>query len=388
MSSLELTALPQDNLEMALFSQRQLEPNERVEIDIDANPLMDRDEVQLRQGMNAKLIAEILAGGAKFLLFDTRNTTSNRDFIIERDKDQSLKPEFKGVLKDEPLIIGRAHLADRFTYPDTVSREHFRVEYTDEGLFVQNLNPTNETILTANVVGERQNKKRRFVEELKTVGAVIRVLDMPGYGSPDEKAPNGYFLNHPIIGRNSQSVDGGVYLGGSSREAILVDGKSDDILSAQRELRAEIARRYPQGVTAPVEGLLMLVKDKVQALMPYDAAKTSRISRKYYGDQLIGLSTYVREKAGVCRHQALLAAYLIEGLLQAGQIAGTIGVERNTVPDMGGSHAWALFTPEGAGREDCIVIDPAQSFIGTKARALHEQRWEYRLAVDEILSQD
>jgi hypothetical protein len=90
------------------------------------------------------------------------------------------------------------------------------------------------------------------------------------------------------------------------------------------------------------------------------------------------LSVFVRRGFGVCRHQGLLAAYLLERLVDDGILQGHAGVERNELPDAGGGHAWAIFHTSN----ESIVVDPAMGFLGTKDEARREGHHEYALDTD------
>lgn len=367
-------------------SERVLAPDEQVQVDLDV-PLADSQEMYRRLGLRGDLVATVNAGSKSFLIVDTRNTGSNRDFLIADETfSKESRTGFKGVLEDEPVVIGRGHYTDRFSYPATVSREHFEVLYSDESLFVRNLRPTNKTTITAHLAAEPQPKElllRHVVEDIRTHQVEDRMQAHPNFGEKDETAPYGYYMNHPILGRASKSVDGGVYLGGSAREAIVVDGKSVAMKQVYEGVASELRQSFERNETLPMRAILLRVMHKVQEVMPYDGRKTEDISRQHHGDKLIGLSTYLKERAGVCRHQGLLAAYIIENLIKDGHMLGAVGVERNTVEDMGGTHAWAVYKTRSKGAEEVIVVDPAQSFVGTKAQAQREGRWEYRLTTDE-----
>ncbi len=367
-------------------SERVLAPDEQVQIDLDA-PLADSQEVHDRLGIRSNLVATVNAGSKSFLIVDSRNTRSNRDFFIS---DETFSKEnrigFKGVLEDEPVVIGRGHHTDRFSYPATVSREHFEVSYTDEALFIRNLRPTNKTTVTAHLALEQQHQgvsPRYAVEDIRTILVEDRLQAHPDFDEKDETAPYGYYMNHQILGRASKSVDGGVYLGGSAREAIVVDGKSVAMKQVYEGVATELRQSFQKNETLPMQSILLKVMHRVQEVMPYDGRKTEDISRQHHGDKLVGLSTYVKERVGVCRHQGLLAAYIIENLIKDGHMLGIVGVERNTVKDMGGTHAWAVYKTSSNEAEEVIVVDPAQSFVGTKAQAQREGRWEYRLTTDK-----
>lgn len=366
--------------------EKALEPNEQVKIDLTA-PLAGSDEMDQQFGIKGNLVATVNAGSQRFMIVDTRDTPSNRDFFVVDDNfSMQDRVGFKGVPEDSPVIIGRAHYADRFQYPATVSKEHFEVEYKDEGLFIRNLRPTNNTVLTAHVSVEQGPGLRAFqhsIQAERTRLAECRLQDNPNFGEKDDTAPYGYYLNHPILGRASKSVDGGVYLGGSAREAIVVDGKSQAMKQAYQDLDVVLRQSLQRQETLQTKVVLTEVMRHVQEIMPYEANKAEDIGQQHRGDQLVGLSTYLKERAGVCRHQALLTAYIVENLIKDGYITGEVGVERNTVAKLGGSHAWAIYKTANNGSEEVIVIDPAQSFVGTKAQAQKEGNWEYRLPSDQ-----
>ncbi len=143
----EVTPLP---------TERVLESEEQVQVDLET-PLADSQEVQRKLGIRGSIVATVNAGGKDFLIIDVRGTQSNRDFVIA-DETFSTQDRigFKGVLEDSPVIIGREHYTDRFTYPATVSRDHFEILYENEGLFIRNLRPTNTTTVTAHLASEQQ----------------------------------------------------------------------------------------------------------------------------------------------------------------------------------------------------------------------------------------
>lgn len=388
-----MPSLPQHEM-MPLFGrgevtppdERVLNPDEKVQIDL-AAPLADSHEMHDKIGIRGNLVATVNAGSKSFMIVDTRDTRSNRDFFIT---DETFSKEqrvgFKGVKEDEPVVIGRGHYTDRFDYPSTVSRDHFEVTYRDDGLFIRNLRPTNKTTVTAHMAAEqepRHQAMRHIVEEIRTHLVEDRMQQHPNFGEKDDTAPYGYYLNHPILGRASTSVEGGVYMGGSAREAIVVDGKSVAMRQVYEGVESDLRQSFARNETLPLRGILLKVMNRVQEVMPYDGRKTEDISRQHHGDKLVGLSTYLKERAGVCRHQALMSAYILENLIKDGHMLGAVGVERNTVEDLGGTHAWAVYKTRNNGRDEVIVVDPAQSFVGTKDQAQREGRWEYRLASDE-----
>lgn len=379
---------------MSLFSRKEvtppsekaLQPGERVQVNLDA-PLTSRQETQDALGINGVLVATINAGSKDFLVLDTRGSHTTKPFlIIDETFSKQDKIGFKGIAENKFTVIGRDHCSDRFIYPDTMSREHFALLYADEELLVRNLRPTNKTLLTAHLVTHSQPGQflvESQVEDLRTRQVEARLQAHPNFGEKDDTAPYGYYMNHQILGRASNSVDDGVYLGGSAREAIVVDGKSVILRQVYDSIANELRQSFDRNETLTMRAILLKVMHKIQEVMPYDDQKTEHISRQHYGDKLVGLSSFVKERAGVCRHQGLLAAYIIESLIKDGHILGSVGIERNTVEEMGGTHAWAVYKASINETKEVIVVDPAQSFVGTKKQAQREKGWEYYLTTDQ-----
>lgn len=372
--------------EVARPEERILNPDELVQIDLSV-PLADSHEMHDKIGVRGNLVATVNAGTKSFMIIDGRDTRSNRDFLIADETfSMEQKVGFKGVIEGKPIVIGRENYTNRFNYPNTVSRDHFSVTYENGELFIRNMRPTNNTAVTAHLAVSREPKRevmRHIVEDRRTRAVEDRIQQHPNYGEKDDTAPYGYYLNHPILGRASTSVEDGVYMGGSAREAILVDGKSVAMRRVYEGVESELRRSFTRDETLHIGIILSKVMTSVQDVMPYDGPKTANISGQHYGDKLVGLSTYLEERAGVCRHQALMAAYILENLINDGHMAGVVGVERNTVEDLGGTHAWAVYKSRHNGKDEIIVVDPAQSFVGTKDQALRDGRWEYRLASDD-----
>lgn len=335
-------------------------------------------------GIAGHAVALIDAGGKNFSLVDvSRDRTFAVDFALMEDGYDPGDPDSKGCLGipyDTTVTIGRQHHEDEFNYPDTTSGHHFTVIHDSAGLRVQNLRPTNHTTLTTMEAGAPAPPMLHNISANRTHEVKVRARDLPGYGEPDTQAPYGYYLDHPILGRDSKHISNGVYMGGSAREAIVVDARSRVLRGTYAALEQRLVDLRRDRATVLLEDVLQRVNHQVQAIMQYDMHRTETLSEQYHGDKLISLSTYVREGVGVCRHQGLLAAYILEKLVDSRVIGGQPAVERNTIRELGGTHAWATFT---AGAQK-YVIDPAQNFVGTKEQAREQGRWEYALTNDDL----
>jgi len=216
---------------------------------------------------------------------------------------------------------------------------------------------------------ESFNKYGSRIDDARTVRAVDRVLNSPYYRPPDRQAPNGYFKNRIIIGRNT-GINGGVYLGGGSREALVVDDtNAEDKILLDKIYSELLLKLAGNRITNQI---LNDVFDIVQDYLPYNDILVRAISSRYKGDSEASLCHFIRLGAGVCRHQSVLVAYLVERLIRDNHIAGKISAERNSVEECM-VHAWARFeSAEG----NVYIIDPAQNYCG-RLEDVPDKAWPY-----------
>lgn len=165
------------------------------------------------------------------------------------------------------------------------------------------------------------------------------------------------FEGRPVIRRDSK-IRGGVYLVERNGEACVVDDKKDQFLIATYGTLLEIRRKAERNGASKNQYLLEDVWRLVLDKMPYSIAREEEIISQYGHNTKVVLGMY--EGGGVCRHQALLGAYLIERLIEEGYLTGRVSVDRNIVPGKGG-HAWIRYTNS---ENEIIIIDPAQEFLG------------------------
>lgn len=188
----------------------------------------------------------------------------------------------------------------------------------------------------------------------------------------------GFFKDRLIIGRDTR-INGGVYLGGSAREAIVVDDKKDASLDRIYQALLERRRKAEQEQgKAFKDGILEEVWDLVNQVMPFDKNNVEKVvATLTEPDAKIALSRFIG--GGVCRHQALLTGYLLERLSNEGRVGGKVSVDRNYVPGKGG-HAWVRYTNSiGA----VYILDSAQKYIGAlKDMDPTKERWFYERPED------
>lgn len=332
-------------------------------------------------GIEVPTVAKIEAGRQLFSVLDTRDSTAWASplLVVDKSFDPSSRHGYKGIWQDQPLVFGRRYLTDRFDYDPTVSRDHFSIAYNGLDLVVKNLRPTNKTLLSGDL-GVGLKDKHNVAAEF-THRALNDIKNRFDFGDKDGTAPEGYYKNHIIIGRNTNTVKDGVYFTTNpNSEAVVVDDKSRALQEVAQNMLVRVERKFGKQPTVNTELILKLVNDYTASVMSYDLKKTEKLSSPYYQNNgLICLSEYVAQGVGVCRHQCLLAAFLMETLAEEQIIMGRPGVERNHDIDAHGAHAWAVFkTPAG----QTFVVDPAQHFVGTKEKARRQHRWKYDLPTD------
>jgi len=197
--------------------------------------------------------------------------------------------------------------------------------------------------------------------------------------SPDGKKT--IFAGRPVIHRDSL-INGGVYLIGGLDEAAVVDDKTDGgVLAYEYEKFAsglelkDIAKVRNEALGAAWRFTQKEIPYSWQAVHDLNA------SLKVKPDKKIALSCYIKDAlgagkgGGVCRHQALLAGYLLEKLAAQGYLRGKVSIDRNYIPGKGG-HAWVRYD-NSVGK--IFIIDPAQNYCGSLDDAVKGVgSWDYR----------
>jgi hypothetical protein len=209
----------------------------------------------------------------------------------------------------------------------------------------------------------------------KTIIAEKRVENSAFYEERGFIKKEKFFQGRPIIGRD-RKINGGVYLGAGEREAIVVDDQKD--LKLNRVYQELINRRLQaqqKGIPFK-QGIIEEIWQLVGEVMPFDEENVLDIEKRLpEPDSKIYLSAFFG--GGVCRHQALLTAYLLERLANDGIVRGQASVDRNYVEGRGG-HAWARYT-NSAG--DVFILDSALNYIG-RLDEIGEYRWFYERPED------
>lgn len=364
-----------------------------ADINLD-HPLRPSEEVKREARINGTLVASIMAGHTTLSVYDTRlSSRVSSPFLIATKEYAAGDPQgFKGLEANEPVVFGREGDHARIDLKDdkSVSRRHFEMLYVPGDqelgaparLTVRDCMSKYGTYVTANILEEENDADFDAFADHIVAGYTHQVRDRLKrgnyYGDEDTEAPYGYYRNHPIIGRDSTSVAGGVY-GTEYSEFVVVDHKNNLIRGAVTEFMRRIEGGHDPRTLTP-EIVLQQANHYTQQLLRYDLPAMERISRPHYYNQgIIELSTYVEHGVGVCRQQALLAALFTEAAIKKGYLAGMVGVERNEDMEANGAHAWAVFRGAGNRSEgQDIIIDPAQHYVGTRQAARNDpKRWRY-----------
>lgn len=215
-----------------------------------------------------------------------------------------------------------------------------------------------------------------LAEWKKTEAGLDRIKKSPLFEEGDEESPHGYFAGRRIIGRDTE-INKGISVGQVNREAIVIDDEKhsslnevyEDLFKKRREKLIQEKERTKTGITEVLDTVFNYVLD----IMPYNKEKTEEIRKKYPPDKKISLNVFILNKAGVCRHQALLTGYLIERMIKEGLIQGQVRINRNYVKNIGG-HTWVKYTDNNG---QVYIIDPAQKFCGTLEEAKKKGTWFY-----------
>lgn len=178
-----------------------------------------------------------------------------------------------------------------------------------------------------------------------------------------------------IIHRDSP-IDGGVYLGGGQREAIVVDSKKYPKLKELYKLAKDKATQRGAGECEVLQAVYDTVA-KAMSIQNRDAVK--ELIHRYGAekDVKIALDVFLEEGVGFCRHYALACGALLELFKKEGFIKGKISVDRNST-HLGG-HAWCRYTnPDG----EVFILDVAQKYFGRLEDSVNGGRWDYHRPED------
>lgn len=221
----------------------------------------------------------------------------------------------------------------------------------------------------------------------RTEHIVARLKNNPLYEEPDDNSPTGYFAGRFIIARDTP-INGGVYLGAGSREAIVVDDTKypAELDSAFRAVQLRMGFRMmlsAAGIRVPMSAAEVVYEVTINRLggKSFDQAlpRVEASLAQLPGDSKVSLNDFIRAKAGVCRHRALLVGYLLERMINEGSLGGRVSIDRST--EVGRGHAWVR-QELVINNEDVInIIDPTLRYVGD-LRKTDPSLWNYKRPED------
>lgn len=141
------------------------------------------------------------------------------------------------------------------------------------------------------------------------------------------ESPYGYFRNRPIIGESNR-INGGIFIGATSHEAIVIDEKYGllEKIFATLEIRCgELDHSLATYEYDVFSKAISLTRESLR----FSEEGVSQIEKRYNikSDDKVTLDLYLKRKVGVSRHQVLLAAFLLERLRDKGFIRGVPTIE-------------------------------------------------------------
>jgi len=221
-----------------------------------------------------------------------------------------------------------------------------------------------------------------------------------------------HYQGRHIIERDAD-IEGGVYLGGGEREAIVVDseyGAIPELYEDAKDTAEELAQE--NNSTISTYAPLAAFRTVQDAFSPSEEQLEHLVSRygdiedlddgEYRGveteedlrnpsylvtkisedlgveeDGKVALDTFVNKDIGVCRHQALAAGAVLEHFQEDGYIDGDISVDRNQ--DSRGGHAWVRYEDQNRVR----ILDSTQD-VFSPLGLTEDSFWDYARPEDNI----
>ena len=219
----------------------------------------------------------------------------------------------------------------------------------------------------------------------------------PLFEEPAIKSPEGLYNGRSIIARDTP-INGGIYLHIPKDEGIIVDDiiYPKELNNAYQEAekwfyKNPVSRFLRQQRGSSVFELIYkvthhqfggdkpLIDINFEVEQIIDETLAAKKTKSIFEYNEIPLNLFMQRKAGVCRHQALLSAYIIERLINEERMAGKVSIDRNFIPQKGG-HAWVRYEDP---TKEIIIIDPAQHFVGNIKNA-PKDGWNYKRPEDNF----
>lgn len=220
--------------------------------------------------------------------------------------------------------------------PSAKNTESFLTRMLDRaGLLANKPQPTQPTT-SYGLRRSTTTLKNRFAEAVRRVAHSADYIgperssnSMPSLGSeqsPNQfRAPLGVFAGRPIIGEQT-TIQGGVYLGAQTQEALVIDDRYGQLDRAYAEILALLA----DGPEKPEEFQIMrLLTEYCTSQIRFNSRATEDLmAQENLGeDRKAALDIFIHAHTGVARHQVLLAAYLVERLRRSEVLTGHLSLD-------------------------------------------------------------
>lgn len=168
------------------------------------------------------------------------------------------------------------------------------------------------------------------------------------------KSPLGLFGGRPIIGE-STPINGGIYLGVVSQEALVIDDKHGGLERLYKELVVRLSEVSLDRTLEEKEILPEVAALTAKHLKFSESAVESICKREgIQPDDKVAIDMFLFEGIGVARHQVLVAAYLIERLKVRNLLQGCVSIKSTSTHLMGGDECLTYTSPRGY----LFIFDP------------------------------
>jgi hypothetical protein len=201
-------------------------------------------------------------------------------------------------------------------------------------------------------------------------------LQGPLYEESGDSIPANGSLNGRHVIAQDTLINGGMYLGAAGREIIIVDDsrdqrRYDQVYNSALKGIYETAEAEPDfGVLSKV---LIPTYTAVRRAIPYNEVGVDQLTLGYPNYRM-DLAKFIMRRTGIVRHQALLTGYILERMIDEGELMSedNVSIDRSVSSD-GGGHAWVRYT---ASDGSPYIIDPALSLVRSYGQTT-DAPWEY-----------
>lgn len=204
------------------------------------------------------------------------------------------------------------------------------------------------------IYDQAQTPRNRFLE------AAHRLSSSTHYKSASTSdAPYGYFRGRHIIGECTR-IQGGIYVGADPHEAIVIDEKYGTLRNVYNQL-VESLKDLPEHPTHFEYHVFLKVIELSRRVLAYRPEDTDQIcdNEEISHDEKVALDVFISRRAGLPRHQVLLAAFLLEKLRSESIIQGLPALD-NAITAQGDNREALLYTSENG---TVLRFDPLERAI-------------------------